>query len=255
MPGGDWDPGSTALPVATAVVMIACSLYLTLKEYLTNREREKAAAPGDGRAAAPQTKPRREAPAHSRSETAADPRATLRLSMLTVAVLAIYVAGFRQLGFVLTTSALLFTLTYYYQLGDVRLRAVHVLLRHGGLGVLATLVVFYLGVTALRWSRYFGRIWEVEILRNRAFTAFLGVLLWAAVLLPVFLYVKRRYLDGVPREAEQAQERGPSEINERGVVYRTAAWRALMIAVPTTLLLYLVFQQLFRVALPLGVLA
>lgn len=210
MPGAQWDPGSTALPMGVAVVMVICSLYLAVKEFAGARGHS-------GTAAADSTD-----------------HATRRLAALSVISTIAYVLAFRALGYVVSTTLMLYLLTFYYQLGDLRPVYASVALRYAIYSIVGTAALYALGVWALRWVRYFGRIYEIPILRERAFSAVIGALIWTAILYPVF----RRLLRGVTQEQRPIRE----------------ARRALVLATTTTLALFLVFQQLFRVSLAAGVL-
>ena len=242
MPGGVWDPGSTALPAAVAALMVGCSLYLIAKDLRESvrkgpergrpRETDRAAPGEDGRGEGSLPPDRRRL------------TATARLIAVTVIILVSYVLSFRAVGYVIATTVMMFALTYFYELGDVRASLIPRLVRVGFATAVSTAAVFYIGVIALRWTRYFGRVWEIALLRNRAFSALLGLVLWAALLWPIFAFLTNRYSTRrrpEPRSAEDGRQ-------------HAAAARAFVVAVSTTLLLYLVFQQLFRVSLPAGVL-
>ncbi len=242
MPGGVWDPGSTALPSGVAVVMIGCSLYLLLKDVRESvRSRghdESLGKNGDGFITEKSHDPEAGGVRAERRMLSA----TVRLIAVTVLVLLAYVLSFRAIGFVISTTVMLFTLTYFYELGDVRVNVARHFVRYGIIATVITVVLFHIGVTALQWTRYFGRLWEIELLRSRAFTALLGLLLWSVLLWPVFVVMKRRFSFG----------KGPRIPLPGGAQQAAAVTRASILAVSTTLLLYLVFQQLFRVALPTG---
>lgn len=224
MPGADWDPGSTALPMGVAVFMILCSLYLTAKDVIGVRALRRTTADPDSSGSEP-----------SRSAVSTTPdRATRRLAWLSVISTIAYVLAFRVLGFVISTTIMLYVLTFYYQLGDLRPTYSRVAIRYAIFSVFGTAALYALGVWALRWVRYFGRIYEIPILRERAFSAIVGALIWIGILYPVF----RRVLRDNKSRSQPIRE----------------ARRALVLATTTTLALFLVFQQLFRVTLAAGIL-
>ncbi len=233
MPGGDWDPGSAALPTGVAVVMIACSAYLVLKENVVGARDSKKRRAVNGESSPGETRGRLFG-------------ATERLIIMTVLLLSAYVLSFRTVGFVITTTVMLLMLTYFYSLGDVRWEPAFKFAKPLGLTTVFTVLVFHLGVTALRWTRYFGRIWELDLLRSRPVSALIGLVLWAVLLLPMFLYIRPK----LRRRREAASEAGALA----DAAQHRALSRAMILSVITTLALYLVFQQLFRVALPMGVL-
>ncbi len=219
MPGAQWDPGSTALPLGVAVAMIVLAGLLVV------RDTKLPSAPGQSDASA------------AEPETAED-LATRRLTIATGIITIGYILIFRQIGYVVSTTLLVFLLTYWYQLGNVSLSSVGVLIKYTAGSVVTGAVSFAIGVWLLAWVRYFGRIWEVDILRNRTFAAFLGLVFWSALLVPLFRFMIRRAPAGDSKADAQSR----------------AARGALILSVATTLLVYLIFQQVFRVSLPEGIL-
>ncbi len=212
-----WDPGSNAVPVGLGIIMVVVSLYLVLSDRGTLRTNQPAAE-----VAGPAT------PVSSR-ETDGNDRALRRLTVLTLVVTAIYILIFRWSGFVLSTTALMVTLTFFFSRGDTHLAD---LPRFGmtlGATALVTVALYSLGRWIIRWTQYYGRTLDIELFRNRLFTALLALAAWALVVAPAMAIARRR-----------------------GVRFNRPGTRAAVVSAVTTLGLYLVFQQIFRVALPGG---
>ena len=204
-----WDPGSNAIPIGIGYIMVAVSAYLVISD------RNPAVA-----------RPRRPAPS---AAPAADVPA---LIAVTVAATVAYIAAFRGAGFVIATTVLMMTLTYFYTLQRVRLSDVPNYVGWLLPSLVTTIGLYSLGRWIIRWTQYFGRTLGIEILRNRLFTAVLALAAWAVVTGPLYAVARRH-----------------------GLWKSTPGSRAAIVTCITTLGLYLVFQQIFRVSLPGGFIA
>ena len=212
-----WDPGSNAVPVGLGIIMVVVSLYLVFSDRGTLRaEHPAAAAPGT----APETVAR---------ENSAHAGALRRMTTLTLIVTIAYILIFRWAGFVLSTTILMVTLTFFYSRGDIRRSD---LARYGatlGATALTTVALYSLGRWIIRWTQFYGRTLDIALFRNRLFTALLALVAWTLVVAPAMAIARRR-----------------------GVRFNRPGTRAAVVSAITTLGLYLVFQQIFRVALPGG---
>ena len=208
-----WDPGSNAVPIAIGYVMVAVSTYLIITDRKRPSAERRTASPAD-------------------TEDIVQTADVRSLILLTIVTTVAYILVFRGAGFVIATTILMLTLTYFYTLQQVRLSDVPEYVRSMTATLLINVLLYSLGRWIIRWTQYFGRTWEVDLLRNRLFTALLAVTAWALVCVPIYLMVRRRNL----------WRSGPGS-------------RAAVVTCVTTLGLYLVFQQIFRVALPGGFIA
>lgn len=211
-----WDPGSNAIPVGIGYVMVAASAYLVITD---RRKPVKKAASGKKESVA-DALPTTEAP---------DVKA---LILLTIGTTVFYILLFRVAGFVISTTVLMLTLTYFYLRQRVRVAHLGEYLRSLGGALLTNVLLYSLGRWIIRWTQYFGRTWGVELLRNRLFTALLALAAWALIVAPIYIVIRRRKL-----------------------WTDSSGTRAALAACITTLGLYLVFQQIFRVSLPGGFIA
>lgn len=232
-----WDPGSNAIPVGIGYVMVAVSAYLVV----TDRRKPAKAAPaaeetvGKGAGGRKDTGHRESAaqpPATAQSPPVGEVPDVKALILLTIATTVLYIMVFRVAGFVVSTTVLMLTLTYFYLRQRVRLAYLGEYLRSLGGALVTNVLLYSLGRWIIRWTQYFGRTWGVELLRNRLFTALLALAAWAVIVAPIYLVIRRRRL-----------------------WTDSTGTRAALAACITTLGLYLVFQQIFRVALPGGFIA
>lgn len=210
-----WDPGSNAVPVGLGIIMVAVSLYLVF----TDRGQARVGRPAPAAADAGET-PRRDN---------GNARALRRLTTLTLIVTTAYILMFRWAGFVLSTTILMVTLTFFFSRGDMHRSDLG---RYGttlGATALATVALYSLGRWIIRWTQYYGRTLDIELFRNRLFTALLALAAWALIIAPAMAIARRH-----------------------GIRFNQPGTRAAVVSAVTTLGLYLVFQQIFRVALPGG---
>ncbi|MFP4430694.1 MAG: tripartite tricarboxylate transporter TctB family protein [Spirochaetaceae bacterium] len=216
-----WDPGSNALPIGIGYLMVALSGYLLVTDRKGPRNKPDHGEPNKEPRVDPGTLP----------DEPADVRALIILTLITTLL---YILTFRMLGFVVSTTFLLHTLTYFYLKKLVRPSDFG---EYGlSLAIVAFInVLFYsLGRWIIRWMQYFGRIHEIGVLQNRLVTALLAATAWSIVAAPIILVMNRR------RKRLHSSSVGD---------------RAAVAACFSTLGLYLVFQQIFRVALPGGIVA
>lgn len=160
------------------------------------------------------------------------PPAVARLIVLTVVLCCLYVALFRAVGFVLATTLLLYLLFFFYHAQDVRFGLLASCLT-GLAGSLAlTLALYTIGKVVSRalfaWGRASGR----ALLADRTFGAGAALLAAAFVFVLLILALKAK--------------RGGRPLDWLSVSVLTAA--------AMTESLYIVFRQVFLVALAPGLL-
>lgn len=206
-----WDPGSNAMPLGVGYVMAAMSGYLVI----TDRKRPQA----------------------DTSETdvphaADDGRDVKRLVLATIIIALIYITTFRFLGFVITSTFLVMSLTYLYIKQHVSFSDIGEYLGFLVVSLLANAILYSFGRWLMRWMQYYGRTLEIAPLQNRMVVGLIALAAWSLLIAPVYLLIRRT-----------------------GSWKQSAGSRAALTASLTTLGFYLVFQQVFRVALPPGLLA
>ena len=225
-----WDPGSNAIPVGIGYVMVAVSAYLVITD---RRKPAKAVSAGETRVAKEGAASEGVAKEGAAGAVpAAEVPDVKALILLTIGTTVLYIMVFRVAGFVISTTVLMLTLTYFYLRQRVRLAYLGEYLRSLGGALITNVLLYSLGRWIIRWTQYFGRTWGVELLRNRLFTAVLALAAWAVIVVPIYLVIRHRKL-----------------------WTDSSGTRAALAACITTLGLYLVFQQIFRVALPGGFIA
>ncbi len=168
----------------------------------------------------------------SRARSAALPPAVVRLVVFTVVLCCLYVALFRAVGFVLATALLLYLLFFFYREQDVRPGLLAPCLK-GLAGSLAlTLAVYTTGKAVTRALFAYGRSSGRALLADRTFGAGAALLAAAFVFMLVLLALKAK--------------RGKGPLDRLSVSVLTAA--------AMTESLYVVFRQVFLVALAPGLL-
>ncbi|HUV07116.1 MAG TPA: tripartite tricarboxylate transporter TctB family protein [Spirochaetia bacterium] len=196
-----WDPGSRALPLGLGFLMLALSIYLSYRE---SRKQ------------------------HSPQPLEAGSR---RLILLTVTLSVLYILLFEPIGFILTTSLLLYTLIYFNYEQDIRREMAVKFLAGFIFTLLLTLTVYTISRFVIRGLFSIGKSSGVEFLSSRLFSSFIALFL-TAVLYMVLILSGRKML-GKP------------------------STRAIVISVLTsagvTEVLYLVFKQIFYVSLTQGI--
>ncbi|MFB0508489.1 MAG: tripartite tricarboxylate transporter TctB family protein [Thermodesulfobacteriota bacterium] len=148
-----WDPGSRALPIGTGVIMLATSIYLTLRE-----------------------KPAAESPEKLDEGSA-------RLILLTIALTVFYILLFRTTGFILSTNALLFTLIYFNYRKGMEWHMVPGF----GLGFVLSsgfvLLIYSLGRFITRSLVLYGKRSDLELFSGKLFTSGVTVVILALIFL------------------------------------------------------------------------
>jgi hypothetical protein len=231
-----WDPGAAAMPIGIGVVMTAVSLYLVV----TDRAPRRSRGEGSEQSSAEQSGLEPTAPAKAKDSAVSATPAGLDAPTAAIGILAAlttgsafaYIVFFRILGFVAATALLLVTLSYFYSRRRIVPGDLPEFLAAAVASVTASGALFLAGRWAIRWAAYFGRTGQVELLSNRLVTAVLAIAIWGVVLVPLHRCAGRRVSSLHP-----------------------GAYRSTVVAVLTTLGFWLVFQHIFRVALPAGVLS
>ncbi|NIS59676.1 MAG: hypothetical protein GTO13_02905 [Proteobacteria bacterium] len=148
-----WDPGSRALPIGTGVIMLATSIYLTL--------REKPAAVGPEKL----------------------DEGSARLIVLTIALTVFYILLFRTTGFILSTNALLFTLIYFNYRKGMEWHMVPGF----GLGFVLSsgfvLLIYSLGRFITRSLVLYGKRSDLEVFSGKLFTSGVTMVILALIFL------------------------------------------------------------------------
>lgn len=158
-----------------------------------------------------------------------------RLFILTVFVAILYVVAMRPLGFILTTVLLIFTLTYFYLMGSVHRKDLGVWALGSVSSIAVLLIIYSIGRKITRSLLISVRLKSIpQWMGNPAVTVSL-VLLIVVIWFIVFSKIgKKWFKSGVAKT---------SHVN---------AFKAGMLAVTTTELVYLIFRQMFLVELVRG---
>ncbi len=229
-------PGSRTVPLVLGWALLALSVSLVIGAY---RGHDRASAAVEDRTSSPSvvggTSDGRTAEAADGAAAGAGARASrpdLGLVVTTIVLGILYVVLLRPIGFVPTTSVLLFVLV-------VRARLpLGARIRYGPLAVGAvlstgvTVGVFLLSRWLMRWAARYGRTAGVALLSNR-FLLVIAALLATGIFVFALLLFVRRF-------------RRRARLADFGV--------AMVASLSTTQVLYLVFRQIFQVNLPPGLL-
>ena len=159
----------------------------------------------------------------------------LRLFLLTIVVAILYVVVMRPLGFVLSTVLLLFTLTYFYQMGIVNKKDINVW-AIGSLSSIAILLLIYtIGRKITRYLLLSVRAKTIpQWMGNSTVTVSIVLIILFCFYLLLLKIEKKWFKSGVTTES---------------YVY---AFKAGKMAIITTELVYLIFRQMFLVELVRG---
>ena len=152
-----WDPGSRALPIGTGVIMLATSIYLTLRE-----------------------KPAAESPESLGKGSA-------RLIVLTIALTVLYILFFKTTGFILSTNALLFTLIYFNYRKGMEWHMVSGF----GLGLVVSsgfvVLVYSIGRFITRSLVLYGKRSDLELISGKLFSSGVTLVILALIFLVTLL--------------------------------------------------------------------
>ncbi len=156
-----WDPGSRALPIGTGVIMLATSIYLTLREKPA-AERPEKLEEGSG-----------------------------RLIGLTIVLTILYILLFKTSGFILSTNALLFTLVYFNYRKGIEWHMVPGF----GLGFVLSsgfvLMIYSLGRFITRSLVLYGKRSDVELFTAKLFTSGVTLIVLALIFLAALLISRK----------------------------------------------------------------
>ena len=158
-------------------------------------------------------------------------RETRGLIAVSIAAATLYVLLFRFVGFILLTALLVYSLSFFYRRAAIR--RIELGLYSTGLAITAgfTVAVYSVVRLASRWLFLYGRQLEIELFKENLFRAALGLLI-SGVMLAGALITTR----GLVKSRQSRDSRS-----------------AAAVAVATTILVYLVFKQVFTVDLAGGI--
>ncbi len=163
-----WDPGSRAMPLGVGFLMLAASIYLTLKK--ESFEKLGQLQPDSG---------------------------SVKLISLTIMLSVMYIFFFRYVGFILATNILLFTLIYFNSRQDISWN----MIPNWGLGGLFstgfTLLIYSIGRVTTRFLFLTGKRSNIVLLTNRLVTTGLTCAL-ATLIFLIALFFVRKFLRGTP---------------------------------------------------------
>ncbi len=212
-----WDPGSRAIPLGTGFIMLAFSLYLT---FSSRREKNE--------------------------EDVLD-RETRNLVILSILLPVLYITVFRYVGFIILTSAMLFTLIFFYYRKGIFLSDAGRYLWGLILSVLLTLSVYTVGRLVTRFFVRYGKHVSSKLLSGRMFTSLVVLILLAVILAVVNMFYKMFY----KRRKGRIGNVSRSNTNRESI--DSTLFTAMITATAITEILYLVFKQIFWVSLARGV--
>jgi hypothetical protein len=195
-----WDPGTRALPLFVGLLMLGLSIYLTVKESRIKETIERI-----------------------------DPSA-LKLIIQTMMLCVCYVLFFRYIGFILSTSALLYTLIFFNCHKDINKSLLGEFFVGLTISIIFTLLVYTMGRAITRELFLIGRSAGIILFKSRIFSAGMATIATALLFMVVLIIA--------------------------GSLRKTRCPRILLISVMTsagmTELIYIVFKQIFRVSLAAG---
>lgn len=203
------DPGGMILPLVLSIFMFLASTYLMITDTKRGVDQGPAFGPDER-----------------------------RLFILTFLMAIAYVLAMRMVGFVLSTSLLSFTLTFFYLRGSVRKGDT----KAWALGLLVStaflLALYSIGRVVTRFLLIGGRVGTVP-----SWMGSNGFVIGAVLLLVTILYLPVAIVGG-----KKVKSLPPKSILRDVFV-------SLLVSVATTELLYLFFRQLFLVELVRGLVA
>lgn len=152
-----WDPGSRALPVGTGVIMLATSIYLTLRER------------------------------HGAEDQGKLEKGSARLIALTIVLSVFYILLLKTTGFILSTNALLFTLVYFNYREGIEWHMVPGFSLGFVVSSVFVVLIYSLGRFITRSLFLYGTGSGLELFSGKLFTSGVTVAVLAAIFLPILL--------------------------------------------------------------------